>query len=46
MKKKFVEDQPKTFIQSSTGIAVSVVVIFATIWLVSKAWKAGQKTGI
>jgi len=46
MKKKFVEDKPKTFLQSTTGIAVSIAVLFGTIWLVSKAWKAGQKTGI
>jgi hypothetical protein len=45
MKKKFAGEE-KTFIQSTTGIAVSVAVLFATIWLVSKAWKAGQKTGI
>jgi hypothetical protein len=32
-----------TFFQSATGIAVSIGVLFATIWVVSKAWKSGQK---
>jgi len=31
------------FFQSATGIAVSVGVLFLTIWVVSKAWKSGQK---
>jgi hypothetical protein len=32
-----------SFFQSATGIAVSVGVLFLTIWVASKAWKAGQK---
>ena len=32
-----------SFFQSATGIAVSVGVLFLTIWVVSKAWKSGQK---
>ena len=32
-----------SFFQSATGIAVSIGVLFATIWVVSKAWKSGQK---
>jgi len=35
-------DKP-SFFQSATGIAVSIGVLFATIWVVSKAWKSGQK---
>lgn len=35
-------NQP-SFFQSATGIAVSIGVLFATIWVVSKAWKSGQK---
>ena len=31
------------FFQSATGIAVSVGVLFLTIWVASKAWKSGQK---
>lgn len=34
--------QQPSFFQSATGIAVSVGVLFLTIWVVSKAWKAGQ----
>jgi len=30
-------------LQSATGIAVSVGVLFLTVWVVSKAWKSGQK---
>jgi hypothetical protein len=26
------------------GIALSLAVLFGTVWVVSKAWKAGQKT--
>lgn len=33
----------KGFFQTATGIAISVGVLFATIWIASKAWKAGQK---
>jgi hypothetical protein len=32
-----------SFFQSATGIAVSVGVLFLTIWVASKAWKSGQK---
>lgn len=32
------------FLQTATGIAVSVGVLFVTVWVVSKAWKTGQKT--
>jgi hypothetical protein len=35
-------EQP--FLQTATGIAVSVGVLFLTVWVVSKAWKVGQKT--
>lgn len=36
------EKQP--FLQTATGIAVSVGVLFVTVWVISKAWKSGQKT--
>jgi hypothetical protein len=32
-----------SFFQSATGIAVSVGVLFLSIWVISKAWKTGQK---
>jgi hypothetical protein len=35
--------QPKSFFQTATGIAVSVGVLFVTVWVISKAWKTGQK---
>lgn len=34
---------PKPFLQTATGIAVSVGVLFVTVWVISKAWKTGQK---
>jgi len=30
--------------QTVAAVAVSAGVLFLTIWVVSKAWKAGQKT--
>lgn len=36
-------DSQKPFLETVTGVAVSVGVLFLTIWVVSKAWKAGQK---
>ena len=38
------ETETKPFLQTATGIAVSVGVLFLTVWVVSKAWKVGQKT--
>jgi hypothetical protein len=35
------EEKP-SFFQSATGIAVSIGVLFLTIFVVSKAWKSGQ----
>ena len=31
------------FFQSATGIAISLGVLFVTVWAISKAWKSGQK---
>jgi hypothetical protein len=36
--------EKKPFLETATGIAVSVGVLFVTVWVVSKAWKSGQKT--
>jgi hypothetical protein len=33
----------KSFFQSAGGLAISVAVLFATIWVVGKAWKSSQK---
>jgi hypothetical protein len=38
------KDDKKPFLETATGIAVSVGVLFVTVWVVSKAWKSGQKT--
>jgi hypothetical protein len=32
----------KNFLQTAGGIAISVAVLFGTVWLISKAWSAGQ----
>ena len=34
---------PQSFFQTASGIAISVGVLFVTLWLVSKAWRSGQK---
>lgn len=31
------------FFQSTVGIVISLAVLGATVWVASKAWKAGQK---
>jgi len=36
-------EEKKPFLQTATGIAVSVGVLFLTVWVISKAWKSGQK---
>lgn len=35
--------EKKGFFSSALGIAVSVAVLFGTVWVVSKAWRTGQK---
>jgi hypothetical protein len=37
------EQQGKNFFKSATGIAISLAVLFGTVWVISKAWKSGQK---
>lgn len=32
-----------SFFQTATGVAVSVGVLFITVWVISKAWRSGQK---
>lgn len=33
----------KSFFKSATGIAISLAVLFGTVWVISRAWKTGQK---
>lgn len=35
--------EKKNFFGSALGLAVTAAVLFGTIWVASKAWKAGQK---
>ncbi len=35
----------KNFFKTAGGIALSLAVLFATVWVASKAWKKGQKNG-
>ena len=35
--------ETKPFLQTATGIAISVGVLFVTVWVISKAWRTGQK---
>jgi hypothetical protein len=35
--------EKKNFLGSAIGIALSVAVLFGTVWVVSKAWRSGQK---
>jgi len=32
----------KSFFKSAGGIAISLVALFATVWVVSKAWEKGK----
>jgi hypothetical protein len=34
----------KNILQTAGGLAISVAVLFGTIWVISKAWQAGQKS--
>jgi hypothetical protein len=35
--------EKKNFLGSAVGIALSVALLFGTVWVVSKAWRSGQK---
>lgn len=37
------ETKSQQFFKDATNVGVSLVVLFATIWVISKAWKKGQK---
>jgi len=34
----------KNFFQSAGGIAISIAVLFGTVWVIGKAWSASQKS--
>lgn len=33
----------KKFLTTAGGVALSLAVLFATVWVISKGWKSGQK---
>jgi hypothetical protein len=33
----------KDVLKSGVGIAISLAVLFGTVWVISKAWQEGQK---
>lgn len=32
----------KNFFQTAGGVAISLAVLFGTVWVISRAWSAGQ----
>ncbi len=36
-------DNSKKFLKSTVGIVVSLAVLGVTVWVISRAWKTGQK---
>jgi hypothetical protein len=38
-----MEEQKKPFLQTALGVGVSLAVLFGMVWVISKAWKKGQK---
>lgn len=39
----FAGEKKDDFVKRVVGIGVSVAVLFATVWVVGKAWKSAQK---
>lgn len=39
----FAGEKKDDFVKRAIGIGVSVAVLFATVWVVGKAWKKSQK---
>ena len=33
----------KNFFQTAGGVAISLAVLFGTVWVISRAWRTGQK---
>lgn len=39
----FAGEKKDDYLKKVVGIGVSVAVLFATVWVVGKAWKSAQK---
>lgn len=39
----FAGEKKEDFVKRVVGIGVSVAVLFATVWVVGRAWKQSQK---
>lgn len=39
----FAGEKKDSFVKKTIGIGISVAVLFATVWVVGKAWKSAQK---
>jgi hypothetical protein len=39
----FAGEKKEDFFKKAVGVGVSVAVLFATIWVVGRAWKQSQK---
>jgi hypothetical protein len=39
----FADDNKEDFVNRAIGIGLSVAVLFATVWVVGRAWKQSQK---
>jgi hypothetical protein len=40
----FAGEKKDDFVKKAIGIGVSVAVLFATVWVVGRAWKQSQKS--
>ena len=39
----FADDNRETLVNRAIGIGLSVAILFATVWVVGRAWKKSQK---
>jgi hypothetical protein len=39
----FKDEKKDNFVAKAIGVGVSVAVLFATVWIVGRAWKQSQK---
>lgn len=40
---KFAEEKKGETVKKAVGVALSIAVLFATVWVVGKAWRTSQK---
>jgi hypothetical protein len=40
----FAGEKKDDFLKNAIGIGVSIAVLFATVWVVGRAWKQSQKS--